>query len=146
VSEPEGPLPGEPDEDDLFAQLANVRVEQLVAEAASSLVTVGFVRTGLVPEAPDALDLAQARVAIDAVAGLIRSLEGTVAPASLQELMGALAQLQLAYARQVEQHGAPPGPPPGAPPPGGAPPPPPQPGARRPLPPRPKIWTPRGEI
>jgi hypothetical protein len=143
-------VPGEPpddgpvDEAELFAQLANVRVEQLVAEAASSLVTVGFVRTGLVPEAPDALDLAQARVAIDAVSGLVRSLEGTVAPAALQELKGALAQLQLAYARQVEQHGAPPGPPPGAPPSGGAPPPPP--GARRPLPPRPKIWTPRGEI
>jgi hypothetical protein len=146
MSEPEGPLPGEPDEDELFAQLANVRVEQLVAEAASSLVTVGFVRTGLVPEAPDALDLAQARVAIDAVAGLIRSLESTVAPAALNELKGALAQLQLAYSRQVEQHGAPPGPPPGAPPSGSGPPPPGPQQQRRPLPPRPKIWTPRGEI
>ncbi len=62
----EPPDDGPVDEAELFAQLANVRVEQLVAEAASSLVTVGFVRTGLVPEAPDALDLAQARVAIDA--------------------------------------------------------------------------------
>jgi hypothetical protein len=142
------------DERELLAQLAQVRVEQLVAEAASSLVTVGFVRTGLVPEAKDALDLQQARVAIEAVVGLVRALESSVPAAALQELKSAIAQLQLAYARAAEEAGMAPGPPPGAEPPAGPPPAggrqPGQPGQppppRRPPPPRPKIWTPRGEV
>jgi len=150
----------EPNDAELLEGLKRIRVEQLVAEAASSLVTVGFVRTGMVPEARDALDLQQARVAIEGVAGLLRALEGAVPAEALGELRAALAQLQMAYAQASEASGAPPaappddtpdapgsqgsqGPPPRRGPGAGGPPPPPP---RRPPPPRPKIWTPRGEV
>jgi hypothetical protein len=146
----------QPDDAELLEGLKRIRVEQLVAEAASSLVTVGFVRTGMVPEARDAIDLAQARIAIEAVSGLLKALEGAVPANALGELRAALAQLQLAYAQAAEATGEAPGPPPGEEPPGtprgpsgaGGPsgPPPPPPPVRRPPPPRPKIWTPRGDV
>ncbi len=140
------------EEREMLAELARLRVDQLLVQTASTLLSLGFTRVGGLPEAPELRDPAQARLAIEALVALRPVIEPLLPPASSAELRGALAELQLAYAEAVG--GAPPaaaGPsagagqtaPTGAPRPAAAAPPPPP---RRPEPPRPKIWTPRGDV
>ena len=142
----------------MLAELARLRVDQLLVQTASTLLSLGFTRIGGLPDAPELRDPPQARLAIEALVALRPVIEPLLPPASSAELRGALAELQLAYAEAVGAAGGPTaaGPPgggsPGAgqtaptgPPPrpaAGGPPPPP----RRPEPERPKIWTPRGDV
>ena len=124
------------EQDELLRELVSLRAEQVVLSALGGLVNVATVRLGLVPQAPEAKDLAQARVAIDAVGALVGVIEPSLPPEGRRELQETLASLRMAYAEQ-----APPGtPPPGGPPPGAAPP------EQPPRPKRPGIWTPRGEV
>jgi hypothetical protein len=120
------------EQDELLRELVAVRAEQVVLSAIGGLVNVATVRLGLVPQAAEARDLAQARVAIDAIGALVHVIEPALPPDGRRELNGTLANLRMAYAEL-----APPGTPPTAEPPE-----PPQP----PQPKRPGIWTPRGEV
>ncbi len=115
----------------MLEALTHVRVEQILAQAIQELVSVGSAKAGLIPEAPDAADPDQARLAIEAIAGLGSLLESRVPADALGEVKQALAQLQMGYVRLVEAQGGTPagqggpagpgggpgGPAPGAPPP-----------------------------
>ncbi len=113
----------------MLRELLSIRAEQVVLSTIGGLVNVATVRLGLVPQAPEALDLAQARIAIDAVAALAPVIEPALPPEGRREIQDTLASLRMAYAEQA--------------PPGTA-----RPAAQEPPPPprRPGIWTPRGEV
>lgn len=133
------------DEERYLAELARLRVGEVLAGTVSTLVQLGLARTGLVPELAEQVDLAEARLAIEAIAALGPLLEGVLPPAATGEVKAALAQLQMAYAQAARAAGqAPPAPASGPPPDAGPPPPRPRPAPRAPE--RPKIWTPRGDV
>ncbi len=128
-----------PGEAEYLAELAATPVAQIVAELISTLVPVAYLRLGAVPEHPDAVDLDEARVAIDAIAGLVSSVEQRLPAASVQEVQNLLTSLRMAYVQVARSRGVETGEVPG--------------GARGPseaapppAPPRPKIWTPRGDV
>lgn len=135
--------------------LAQVRVEGLILQVASELMSIGAGQLGMIPGMVNGGDAVQASLAISSADALIETLaaafpEGAPLPPQVEELRRALADLKLAFAEAVrlsdEAMGATgePGPPPAA----GAPP------AAEPAPaapprtdvPRPKIWTPGGEV
>jgi hypothetical protein len=93
-----------PSEDELRAQLEEelrkVTVRDVLLQTVVSLVNLAGQRLGLVPEMRDQRDLDQARLAIDAVRALLPLLEEHQ-PEQLQPVRDALAQLQIAYAREV---------------------------------------------
>jgi hypothetical protein len=93
----------------LEAELKRVTVDELLIESTVSLVNLAGRRAGLVPGAEDERDLGQVEAAIDAVQGLLAVLERR-GRQEVRPLRDALAQLQLAYAR--ERTGAPAGAPP----------------------------------
>lgn len=127
---------GRPGEAEYLRELAATPVAQIVAELISTLVPVAYLRLGAVPEHPEAVDLAEARVAIDAIAGLVGSVERQLPPASLQEVQNLLTSLRMAYVQVARTQGVEPGEVPGAP----------RAEAEPPPPARPKIWTPRGDV
>jgi len=102
VSSQEGP----PSEEELRAQLEEelkkVRVEQVVTEAAVSVLNVSVLRAGLVPGQEGAVDLAQVRVGIEAVRALLPLVEEAVGAEQAKPIRDALAQLQLAYVKATE--------------------------------------------
>jgi hypothetical protein len=136
--EPQGG--GRPGEAEYLRELAATPVAQIVAELISTLVPVAYLRLGAVPEHPEAVELAEARVAIDAIAGLVASVERQLPPPSLQEVQNLLTSLRMAYVQVARSQGVEPGEVPGAPRGQAEAPPPPPPPAR------PKIWTPRGDV
>ena len=131
--------------------LSQVRVESLMLNVASELMSIGAGHLGLVPTMINGGDGVQARLAIGGADAMIAAFleglpEGTELPEPVQELRRALAELQLAFAEAVARSeeltaadaAA------GAPPPSAA-----QPRATPPPaapPPRPKIWTPGGDV
>ena len=146
------------DEQAYIEQLAQLRTEELLAQTVSTMISLGFTRIAGLPGRPELQDLAQAQLAIETVVALRPVVERVLPPQSVQQLRGAIAELQLAFADAAGQPapgGAPPGPQaggpsagagqtaPGARSPSPASPPPPPP---RQDPPRPKIWTPRGDV
>ena len=127
AEEPREPgVAGEPSEEELRAayeaELSRLTSADLIAQAVVSLLNLGARRLGPVGGAPSAAgdgaaeagqaagggerDLAQVRDAIDAVRPLLDILERNV-PEGVRPLRDALAQLQMAYAREV-QSAAPP--------------------------------------
>jgi hypothetical protein len=115
--------------------MKRVPIADVVISTVQTLIELGYRRTGLVQGAADERDLPQTEVAIEALRALVPVLERLLDPASVTAVRGEIAQLQLAYARAGE------GPPAegtgeGA--------------ARTSEPdvavPRPKIWTPGGEV
>ena len=121
--------------------MKHVPIGDVVISTVQTLIELGYRRTGLVQGAGDERDLPQTEVAIEALTALVPVLERMLDPASITAVRGEIAQLQLAYARASE------GPPADAPP-AAAPPP----RARAPEEapgvdvPRPKIWTPGGDV
>ena len=77
--------------DDLAAQIAQLRVDDVLAGAASTLASVAFGKV-------DAGDLQQAKRAIDALATILPLLEDSDLR---RDLGAALANLQVAYAGKV---------------------------------------------
>ena len=116
--------------------MKHVPIGEVVISTVQTLIELGYRRTGLVQGAADERDLAQSEVAIEALRALVPVLERLLEPASVTALRGEIAQLQLAYARASE------GPPPDAPAEGGAS----EPDTPEVDVPRPKIWTPGGEV
>jgi len=80
------------------AELKRLRVEDILLEQVASLVNLGMRRTGLAPGSEDERDLAQVRVAIEAVRALMPLVE-QVAGAHAPAIRDALSQLQLAFVR-----------------------------------------------
>jgi hypothetical protein len=115
-----GPEGRPPTEEELRAayeaEIARVKVEQVLLEHVVTLINLGMRRTGLVPGTEAERDPAQVRVAIDAIRAQLPLLEQT-APQQISPIREALSQLQLAY---VKIGGAP-GPAPGEAPPEGEP-------------------------
>jgi hypothetical protein len=86
------------------AELSRISSNDLMLQAAVSLLNIGARRLAPAegdPAAGSERDLEQVRDAIDAVRALLEILERRV-PEGLRPLRDALAQLQLAYAREVE--------------------------------------------
>ncbi len=115
--------------------MKRVPIGDVVISTVQTLIELGYRRTGLVQGAADERDLPQTEVAIEALTGLVPVLERLLEPASVTAVRGEIAQLQLAYARASD--GLPAEPPAE----GGAEPEAPGAGA-----PRPKIWTPGGDV
>lgn len=143
--------PGELPEVDL----SQIRVESLLLNVASELMSIGAGQLGMIPGMINGGDGVQARLAIGGADALITAFleglpEGTELPEPVQELRRALAELQLAFADAVAHSDAMEA----AASEGGAakasvaplkaktPPPPAAPAE----PPRPKIWTPGGDV
>jgi hypothetical protein len=83
-----------PSEEELREALDRVGVADILLNAASAVASIGFRRTS-----PEALDLAQARLAIESLRALEPVLrEGGVEEAIVRDLEQARANLQLAYA------------------------------------------------
>jgi len=117
--------------------MKRVSIGDVVISTVQTLIELGYRRTGLVQGAADERDLPQTEVAIEAVSALVPVLERMLDPASVTAVRGEIAQLQLAYARASE------GPPEPAQAPaesGG------EPDAPGVDVPRPKIWTPGGDV
>jgi hypothetical protein len=91
----------------LEAELKRLRVEDVVLQAAVSLLNLGARRAGLAG-GEDEVDLGQVEAAIDGVQALLPVMEKRGAARDVRPLRDALAQLQLAYARHREA-GAPAG-------------------------------------
>ena len=85
-------------------ELSRLTTSDLALQAAVSLLNLGGRRLGLSGEAGQPLegerDLEQVRDAIDSVSGLLEVLERR-RPSELRPLRDALAQLQMAYAREA---------------------------------------------
>lgn len=81
-------------------QLRNVRVEQVVMEAAASILNVSVMRSGLMPGTERERDLDQVRVGIEGVRALMPLVEQLAGPQA-RPIRDALSQLQLAYAQAV---------------------------------------------
>lgn len=129
--------------------LAEIRVETLMLQVASELMSIGAGQLGLIPEMVNGGDAFQASLAIGGADALIETFvaalpPGTEVPGPVDELRRALAELKLAFAEAIRQSaeaagvdlGAAGGPPPAAEAPKG----PADSGIERPT-----IWTPGGE-
>ena len=114
--------------------MKRVPIGDVVISTVQTLIELGYRRTGLVQGAADERDLPQTEVAIEALSALVPVLERMLDPASISAVRGEIAQLQLAYARATE------GPPAEV-----------APAAESEAAPgvdvpRPKIWTPGGDV
>jgi hypothetical protein len=116
--------------------LKRVPIGDVVISTVQTLIELGYRRTGLVQGAADERDLPQTEVAIETLRALVPVLERLLDAGSVTAVRGEIAQLQLAYARAGE------GPPPEASAEGATP----EPEAPGVDVPRPKIWTPGGDV
>jgi len=107
------PAGAPPNEEEMRRQLAEelkkIDVRDVVLQSLVTLINLGGQRLGLSEETSDVRDLEQARIAIEAVRGLLPLMEAQ-APEQISPLRDALAQLQVAYAREVKDSGEPPAP------------------------------------
>ena len=107
----ERPAAGDPSDEELRAaleeQMRRITVDDVLVQTVVTLINLGGRRLGLPgPEGPppEGRDLAQAKKAIDAARALLPLL-----PAEPQgPVRDALSQLQLAFAREAQDVGAPP--------------------------------------
>jgi len=80
----------------LEAQMKRLRVEEVLLSAVADLVNLGMRRVGVVSGTEDERDLAQAKVAIEAVRALSPVLDEAV-PEQARPVRDALAQVQMAF-------------------------------------------------
>lgn len=96
------PQEGQPSEEEvraaLEAQMKRLRVEEVLLSAVADLVNLGMRRVGVVPGTEDERDLAQARVAIEAVRALGPVLDEAT-PEQAKPVRDALSQLQMGFAQ-----------------------------------------------
>ena len=78
--------------------MSRVHVGDIVLQSIVSLINLGARRTGATPQTETEQDLEQARLAIDAAAALVPSVE-QVAPEQVPAINDALAQLRLAWVK-----------------------------------------------
>ncbi len=88
-----------PTEEELLAALDRIGVADVLVQALATTASIGFRRVS-----PEARDLAQARLAIEALRALEPVLrEGGAGETVVRDLEQARMNLQLAYARAVEE-------------------------------------------
>jgi hypothetical protein len=80
------------------AELARIRVEQVLLEGIVTLINLGMRRAGLAPGTEGERDPEQVRIAIEAVRAHLPLVE-QLAPQQAKPIRDALSQLQLAYVR-----------------------------------------------
>jgi hypothetical protein len=101
-AEPTEPVAGMPTEEQLREALDRVGVSDVLLNAASAAASLGFRRVS-----PEARDLPQARLAIEALRALEPVLrEGGLDEAVVRDLEQARLNLQLAYAKAIEEDSA----------------------------------------
>ena len=83
-------------------QLRAIKVADLIVQAASGLVSLGFVRL-----AGEQRDFAQARLAIDSLRALEPIVREQVSAELAEDLQRAITSLQLAFAEAVNEKAAP---------------------------------------
>jgi hypothetical protein len=88
--------------DEAAEQLRAIKVADLIVQAASGLVSLGFVRL-----AGEQRDFAQARLAIDSLRALEPVVREQVSAELAEELQRAITSLQLAFAEAVNEKAAP---------------------------------------
>jgi hypothetical protein len=91
------------------AELSRISSADMILQSAASLLNIGGLRLGLVPDATVERDLEQVRDAIDGVRALLPILERH-GPEQLRPLRDALSQLQMAYTRELQSEASPPAP------------------------------------
>lgn len=104
--EPLPPTPtgdaAQPSEEELRAaleeEMRRVHVGDVLLQSVVSLINLGARRTGSTPQTEEEKDLEQARLAIDAAAALVPSVE-RVAPEQVPSINDALSQLRLAWVK-----------------------------------------------
>lgn len=137
MADDETPQGDAPDQLDL----AEVRVEGLMLQVATELMSIGAGQLGLIPQMVNGGDAGQAALAIGGADALVETVVAamppeTPVPAPIDELRRALADLKLAFAEAVRASAEAAE--------GGVP------TAPEPEPEieveRPKIWTPRGDV
>jgi hypothetical protein len=83
-------------------ELKKITVRNILVQTVVTLVNLGGQRLGASEATRDVRDLGQTRVAIEAVRSLLPLLEGDEDEAEqMRPVRDALAQLQIAYAREV---------------------------------------------
>ena len=87
------------------AEMARVRVDDVVLQAVVSMVNLGARRAGLAPGTEGERDLAQVKTAIDAATALVPIVEQASAEQA-QAIREAISQLQMAYAQAAGGQGA----------------------------------------
>ena len=93
---------GSPTEEELRRALDRIRISDVLLNALSTILSLGFHRVS-----PEARDLAQARLAVEALRALEPVLrEAGVGEEPLRDLEQARMNLQLAYAKAVEEESA----------------------------------------
>ena len=94
---PEGPPPTEEELRAAYeAELAQLRIEEVLIQTVVSLLNLGARKAGLVPGSEAERDLEQVRKAIDGARALLPVIEPDLGP-NAGPLRDALSQLQLAY-------------------------------------------------
>jgi hypothetical protein len=105
--QPDDAQPGEPQSEEelrarLEEELKRITVRNILIQTVVTLVNLGGQRLGSSEATRDVRDLAQTRMAIDAVRALLPLLETTDEDAEqMRPVRDALAQLQIAYAREL---------------------------------------------
>jgi hypothetical protein len=101
----------QPSEEELRArleeELKRIRVEDVLVQSVITLINLAGQRLGLSEQTREGRDLGQARTAIEAVRALLPIVD-TDGGEELRPLRDALAQLQMAYAREAGAAPAPP--------------------------------------
>lgn len=110
-----GPVEGSPEREPtpeefamaLAERLARTPVRDVLFQCMATFIDMATIRLGLGPAGPDALDLPQARQAIESARALVAVAEREMGAAQVRPFREPLAQLQMAYARVVEDGGDP---------------------------------------
>jgi hypothetical protein len=91
----------------LEEELRRITVKNILVQTVVTLVNLGGQRLGASEPTRDVRDLAQSRMAIEAVRAILPLLEANPEDADqMKPVRDALAQLQIAYAREVGSAGA----------------------------------------
>jgi hypothetical protein len=101
-----GPEQGPPSSEDLAAalaeRLARTPVRDVLLQAMATFIDMAGIRLGMGPSGQAALDLTQARQAIEALRALLAVAERELGAAQVRPFREPLAVLQMTYARIVE--------------------------------------------
>jgi len=97
--DPAGPPPTEEELRAAYeAELAQLRIEEVLIQTVVSLLNLGARKAGLIPGSEGERDLEQVRKAVDGARALLPVIEPDLGP-NAGPLRDALSQLQLAYAQ-----------------------------------------------
>jgi hypothetical protein len=85
----------------LEEELKRIRVEDVLIQTVVTLINLGGQRLGLTEQSRETRDPGQTRIAIEAVRALLPLVEASEGAEAARPVRDALAQLQMAYAREA---------------------------------------------